>query len=323
MTAGAEAAGKIGPEGSPRRGVARGGRADLDLYLLLALPLAFLLVFRYVPLYGISIAFKDFNLFTGRDAFDSIVKSPWVGLANFRRVFGTPDFLQVLLNTVIISFYKIAFLFPIPILVAVLLNEVRIVPFKKAVQTVIYLPHFLSWVIVGGMFLGILGIDGVVNRAVTALGGRPVRFFMDASVFRGLLVFTSGWKETGWSTILYLAAITSIDTQLYEAAEMDGAGRFRQALHVTVPGILNIVVFLLILRIGNLLSADFDQILVLYNPLVYKVADVIPTYVYRIGLGQMDFVTGTAVGLFNSVVSFTFILSANFLSKRLVGRSIW
>lgn len=246
-----------------------------------------------------------------------------MGLKNFENIFSRSEFVSALFNTLLISVYKIIFLFPLPIFVAILLNELRSRKLKKSVQTVIYIPHFLSWVIVGSMFFSILNADGMVNQLVSSLGMEKISFFMDTSLFRGLLIFSAGWKETGWGTIIYLAAITSIDPSLYEAATIDGAGRWTKMAHITLPGISFTIVFMLILKIGNLLSADFEQILVMYNPMVYSVADVIPTYIYRVGMGQMDFTLGTTVGLFNSITSFILIFSASLASKKLVGRSIW
>lgn len=309
---------------APRPATLRYFRRNYDLYLLLLPGIAYLLLFKYAPLYGLLIAFKDYDIFAGDNPLHSIFVSTWVGGENFRRVMGSPAFIRVLSNTVIISAYKLVFLFPLPIMLALLLNEVRSIHLKRAFQTVVYLPHFLSWVIVSGLFLNLLSGTGIVNQVLMALGReRPLYFFMESSLFRGLLVFTDGWKSIGWGSIVYLAAITGVDPQLYEAAIVDGANRLRQTISITLPGILPTVVLLLILNIGNLLQAGFEQVLTMYNPLVYDVADIIQTYVYRIGLGQLNFSLGTSVGLFNSVVAFVMIVSANSFSKRAVGRSIW
>ena len=288
-----------------------------EYYILLLPALALVVLFQYVPLYGLQIAFKDFNIFVG------IKDSPFVGLAHFSRVFNDSYFYRVLGNTLIISLYKLVFLFPLPIILAILLNEVKSALFRRSVQTVVYLPHFLSWVIVSGLFVSILGTDGVVNQAITPFVDRPIRFLMDRNWFRSVLVFTEGWKGIGWSAIVYLAAITGIDPQLYEAAIVDGASKFRRIWHITLPGISPTIILLLILNIGSLLEAGFQQILVMYNPMVYSVADIIGTYFYRVGLGQMNFSYGAAVGLFNSVVAFLLIIIGNQIAKRLVGRSIW
>ncbi|MDF2652980.1 MAG: protein lplB, partial [Paenibacillus sp.] len=291
---------------------------DWDLYLALVPGIAFLLLFKYTPMYGIIIAFKDFNIFDGMAA------SEWVGLKHFEKLFSSESFLNVFQNTLIISLYKIVFLFPLPIIVAILLNELKNMAFKKGIQTVIYLPHFLSWVIVSGLFIDMLSINGgIVNRILIGLGGEPIRFFLDSDIFRSVLIFTAGWKEVGWSTIVYLAALTSIDPQLYEAAKIDGANRWKQTLHITLPGLIPIILLMFILRLGNILEAGTEQILVMYNPGVYNVADVIGTYVYRIGLGNQDYSFSTAVGLFDSVIAFFLILSGNALSRKYLQRGIW
>nr|WP_246068079.1 ABC transporter permease subunit [Paenibacillus thermoaerophilus] len=278
----------------------------------------FLLVFKYTPMYGLIIAFQDFSIFRG------ISGSEWVGLKHFEKLVHNDQFLQVLTNTVLISLYKLIFLFPAPIVLAILMNELRVMVFKRTVQSIVYLPHFISWVIVGGLFVNILSVNGgIVNTILGKFGIGPIPFFLDQGIFRSLIVFTEGWKEIGWGTIVYLAAITSIDPQLYEAARMDGANRFRQMLHVTLPGMASTIVLMLILRLGHMLEAGTEQILVLYNPVVYNVADVIGTYVYRIGLGASDYSFSTAVGLFESVVGFALVVSGNAFCKKFLGRSIW
>lgn len=293
-------------------------RKEWDLYLMLIPGLAFLFIFKYTPMYGLIISFQDFSIFRG------IADSPWVGLKHFERLINTDQFFDVLRNTVLISLYKLIFLFPAPVLIAVLLNEIRKMMFKRVVQSVIYLPHFISWVIVSGLFINLMSINGgIINTIIGKLGGEPIAFFLDESVFRSLLVGTEGWKEVGWGTIVYLAAISSIDPQLYEAARMDGANKFQQMRHVTLPGMASTIVLMLILRLGNMLEAGTEQILVMYNPVVYNVADVIGTYVYRVGLGASDYSFSTAVGLFESVVAFALIITGNTLCKKYLGRSIW
>lgn len=280
--------------------------------------IVFLLIFKYTPMYGIIIAFKDFNIF------DGLAASPWVGWANFERLVNSTEFLRVFRNTLIISLYKIVFLFPLPIIMAILMNEIKNMMFKRSVQTIVYLPHFLSWVIVSGLFIDLLSTNGgLVNKLIEQLGGKPIAFFMDTSVFRSLLITSAGWKEVGWGTIIYLAAITAIDMQLYEAAKIDGAGRFRQIWHITVPGLVPIIMLMFILRLGNILEAGTEQILVMYNAIVYGVADVIGTFVYRVGLGQQDYSFTTAVGLFDSVIGFTLIITGNYLSRKFLKRGIW
>ncbi|MGG3311385.1 MULTISPECIES: ABC transporter permease [Paenibacillus] len=291
---------------------------EWDLYLLLVPGILFILLFKYTPMYGITIAFKDFNIFTG------FADSPWVGWKHFEKLFTSPDFAQVFKNTVIISFLKIVILFPLPIIIALMLNELRNMVFKRTVQTVIYLPHFLSWVIVGGLFIDLLSTNGgIVNKLLVFLGMEQIAFFLDNSVFRSVLITSAGWKETGWSTIVYLAAFTMIDPMLYEAAKIDGAGRWKQLWHITLPGIAPIIVLMFILRLGNVLEAGTEQILVMYNPVVYQVSDVIGTYVYRQGLGNQDYSFSTAVGLFEAVISFTLVIMGNAMSRKYLQRGIW
>jgi putative aldouronate transport system permease protein len=220
--------------------------------------------------------------------------------------------------------YKIVFLFPLPIIVAILMNELKNIIFKRSIQTIIYLPHFLSWVIVSGLFIDLLSTNGgIVNKMIVALGGEPIRFFLDSSIFRSVIVASAGWKEVGWGTIVYLAALTGIDPQLYEAARIDGANKWKQTLHITIPGLVPIILLMFILRLGSILEAGTEQILVMYNPSVYNVADVIGTYVYRIGLGDQDYSFSTAVGLFESVIAFILIVSGNALSRKFLQRGIW
>ncbi|WP_282943325.1 ABC transporter permease subunit [Paenibacillus sp. RC67] len=288
------------------------------MYILLVPGLIFLFLFKYAPMYGIVIAFQDFNIF------DGISGSKWVGLEQFSKLIKSEEFIQVFLNTMLISMYKIVLLFPIPIVVALLLNEIRRMFFKRTVQTIIYLPHFLSWVIISGLFINILSPSGgLINQMIAWLGMEPISFLLDNDFFRSVVVFTAGWKEVGWNAIIFIAAISGIEQEQYEAAAIDGAGRIKQMWYITLPGILPTIVLMFILRIGHLLDAGTEQILTLYNPVVYQTGDVIGTYVYRIGLGKMDYSFSTAVGLFNSVVGFLLIVFGNMLSKKLLQRSIW
>jgi putative aldouronate transport system permease protein len=293
-------------------------RTNYDLYLLLVPGLLFLLLFKYAPMYGIVIAFQDFNIF------DGFTGSEWVGLAQFVKLIHSEEFFQVFRNTLFISIYKIVLLFPIPILIALFLNEVRRAWFKRTVQTIIFLPHFLSWVIISGLFINILSPSGgLVNNFIQLFGGKPISFFLDNDFFRSVVVFTAGWKESGWNAIIFIAAIAGIEQEQYEASAIDGAGRIRQMLHITLPGIMPTVILVLVLRLGHLLDAGTEQILTMYNSVVYETGDVIGTFVYRQGLGQQDYSFSTAVGLFNSVVGFILIVLGNELSKKLVKRSIW
>jgi len=300
-------------------------RKNYDMYLLLIPGLIYAVVFKLLPLLGISIAFVDYNMFAGSNPIQAILKSDFVGWKNFARVFRKTEFLQALRNTFIISFMKIGCVFPLPIIFALIIHSVSAMRFKKVVQTIIYLPHFFSWVVVSGIFMSILSSTGIVNTAMKNWGliDEPVLYFMDQKIFRWLLVFTDAWKEVGWSTIVYLAALTGVDQELYEAAVIDGARKLQQLIYITLPSILSTIILMLVLRVGSIMDAGFGQILVMYNPTVYKVADIIQTYVYRIGLGKMDFSLGTAVGLFNSVVALVLVLGTNMITRRLSGKSAW
>lgn len=300
-------------------------RRNFDLYLLLIPGLIFMIIIKILPILGVSIAFVDYNIYAGDNPIDSIFQSEFVGLDIFRSLFQKEEFIQAFRNTLVISVMKIAILFPLPIILALLLNSVRVQTFKKVTQTVLYLPHFLSWVVVGGIFLSLMGTSGVINNTLRQLGiiHEPIRFFMDNSIFRWVLIITEGWKEIGWSSIIYLAALAGVDPELYEPATVDGANGFQRMIHITLPGILSTIILMLTMRVGSVLDAGFTQILVLYNPTVYQSADIIQTYTYRIGLGQMNFSLGTAVGLFNSVIAFVLVISTNFISRKTLGKSIW
>ena len=275
-------------------------------------------IFQYAPLYGIQIAFKDYIFRLG------IWDSPWVGFDNFRSLFSIASFKQVLLNTIIISFYKLIFGFPAPILFAILLSEIRFGRFKKTVQTISYLPHFVSWVVLGGLFMQLLSpSSGPVNMALSAMGIKPIYFLADASWFRFILVVTSIWKSVGWSSIIYLAAITGVDPELFEAAAIDGAGRLRRIASITLPSIVPVITIMFIFASGSIINDDFDQIFNLYNPSVYKVGDVLGTYIYRVGLIDMKYSFSAAVGLFKNIIAFTLIVVTNSITKRINEYGIW
>lgn len=292
-------------------------RRNWDLYLLVLIPAATLIVFSYIPMAGIVLAFKDYKVFTG------IWGSKWVGLKHFETMFTHYKFGQVFTNTVLINLYKFIFQFPVPIILALLLNEVRIAALKRGVQTLVYLPHFLSWVVVAGLFFDILGMDGLLNKAIVAFGGEKVLFLSNAKYFRSLLVVSTMWKESGWSTIVYLSAITAIDPMLYEAAAVDGAGRIRQAFSITLPNIINTITFIIILRASSILSSDTEQVMMFYKPIVYDVGDVLGTYVYREGILGQKYSYTTAVGLFGSLFGMIMMLSANKMSRKYTGIGIW
>lgn len=288
------------------------------LYIMLAIPMVMLFIFHYIPMYGILIAFKNFSPGLG------IWDSPWNNFEHFKRLFDDFLFLRALQNTVVISLLKLIIVFPAPIIFAILLNEVKNEKFKKVSQSISYLPHFMSWVILSAMVIEVFSPQrGIINFFITLVGGDPINFMSDKASFIPILILTDMWKEVGWGAIIYLASIASIDPQLYEAAEMDGAGRFHKMIHVTLPSIMPMVIILFILRLGSVLNAGFDQILNLYNPLVYEVADIIDTYVYRSGLEQFQFDYATAVGLFKNVVGIILILSANAIIRRKSEHGIW
>ncbi|TVQ17059.1 MAG: sugar ABC transporter permease [Spirochaetaceae bacterium] len=288
------------------------------LYVFLLPGLAMLFVFNYIPMYGVVIAFKEFSLVRG------IMASPWVGFQNFQYLFQSDSFYRVFRNSVLISLYRLLWGFPAPILLAILLNEVRGTLFKRGVQTIIYLPHFISWVVIAGLVANFLSPSrGIVNHVIRSLGGTPIAFLQRAEYFRSVIVLSEIWKTAGWGTIIYLAAMSGIDPQLYEAAIIDGAGRIARIRHITMPGIMSTVVVLLILRMGHVLRNGFEQIFLLYSPLVYSVADVFETYTYRVGLLEGRFAFATAVGLFQSFIGLALILATNRLAKKYGEGGLW
>ena len=293
------------------------------LYLMLVPGLFFLFIYKLLPLWGLQIAFKNYKIFAAETPWKAIAESSWVGMKHFEKLFASSQFAKVLRNTLEINFLKILWLFPIPILCAILLNEIRHAFYQKLCQTLIYVPYFFSWVLIFGIFYSLLGSYGIVNTLIDTAGGARINFFGDQSIFRSVLVFTEGWKEVGYNTVIYLAAITGIDITLYEAAKVDGANKFAQIWHITLPGLLPTIILMLIMKVGYILTTGFEQVLVFYSPPVYDVADIIETYVYRIGLGQANFSLATALGLFNAVVAFVLIVGANTVSKKTLGRSIW
>ncbi|MFS0723128.1 ABC transporter permease [Paenibacillus sp. 1P07SE] len=286
-------------------------------YHIMLLPgLALLFVFSVIPMFGIVIAFQDFQPTRG------IFRSDWVGWENFEYMFALPDSRIVFVNTVIIASFKIVFGMAVPFIFALLLHEVISRKFKRVVQTIVYLPHFMSWVILSGILINLLSLEGVVNQMVRLFGGEPIMFLQSNTWFRVILVSSDVWKEFGFNTIIYIAALTSINTNLYEAAAIDGANRFHRLLYITIPGLLPTVILLATLSLGNVLNAGFEQILNLYNPIVYQTGDIIDTYVYRAGLQEIQYGLATAVGLLKSVVSFlliaiSYLLAARFANYRI------
>lgn len=288
------------------------------LYILLIPCVLYFFIFNYIPMYGIIIAFKDFNFVKG------IMGSKWIGLDNFRYMFKLGDFYQVFWNSLYLSFLRLIFGFPFPILLALFLNEIRHPGFKKVTQTLIYLPHFISWVVVGGIIVQFLSPTwGAVNLILKSLGLKTVFFMADPSCFRPIVVLSSIWKESGWGTILYLAAMSAINPELYEAAALDGAGRVKRMWHVTLPCIRSTIVILLILNIGHLMSNGFEQVFVLQNPMNLSVSEVFETYTYRIGLLGGRFSFSATVGLFTSVIGLLLLVISNKISKFLGEEGVW
>jgi len=295
------------------RAVWREYRKSKYLFIMLVPTLIWYAVFHYGPLYGIQLAFKDFSPMKG------IWASAWVGWEHFNFLFfQSPDFMRIFRNTVIISLYNLVFGFPAPIILALLLNEIRFGMFKKIAQSISYIPHFFSWVVLAGIVTVMLSPSaGPVNYILSLFGAEPIYFLADSNYFRPTLVITGIWKEIGWGTIIYLAALAGVDPSLYEAAKMDGANRFRQIWNITIPSILPVITIMFILQLGGILNAGFDQIFNLYNPAVYDVADIIDTYVYRAGILGAQFGLTTAVGLFKNIIGITLVLTTNYIVKKL------
>lgn len=291
---------------------------ELPLHLLVLPSLVLVIVFSYIPMSGIVIAFQKFSPTKG------FFGSPWVGLDNFKYVFELPGTMQVIWNTVIIACMKIVAGLIVPVSIALLLNEIRISFVKRGIQTLIYLPHFLSWIILGGILIDILSPStGIINQLLTAVGIDPIFFLGDNRWFRYVLVASDVWKEFGFSTIVYLAALTNVSPILYEAAVIDGATRWKQTIYITLPGILPIVILMTTLSLGNVLNAGFEQVFTLYNSTVYDTGDILDTLVYRIGVIDAQYSVATAVGLFKSVVSLVFISVSYLLAYRLAGYRIF
>ncbi|MDG0813603.1 ABC transporter permease [Cohnella rhizosphaerae] len=288
------------------------------LYLLMVPGVCYYLVFHYLPLGGLLIAFQDYNLMKG------IWGSPWVGVQHFEAFLTSPDFPRLMKNTLILSVYRIVFGMPADIILALALNEIRVRWYKRVVQTITYGPYFLSWVIVYGLTFAFLAPNaGNVNVWLTDQGHSPIAFFTTEAYFRPMLILTDMWKSTGFGAIIYLAALSTINPEQYEAAVVDGASRWRQLWHVTLPGIREVFVLLLILRIGHILDAGFEQVYIFLNARVYAVGDIIDTWVFRAGIEQLDFSKGVTTGLFKSVIGFVLVWAANRFAKKMNGSGIW
>ncbi len=293
-------------------------RKNRAIYLMVLPVVLYFFIFKYFPMYGAVIAFKDFSPAKG------IWGSDWVGFQHFKDFFQSYYFIRVLRNTFLISFYNLIFGFPAPIILAILLNEIRQKLFKSIVQTVSYLPHFISIVVISGLIIDFTNRGGIVNSIIMFFGGQDSALMNNAENFRTIFVSTSVWQELGWSSIIYLAALSGINPELYEAVRVDGAGRFRQIWSVTLPGLIPTIMILLILRIGGLMEVGFEKVVLLYNPNTYETADVISSFVYREGLAQgNDYSYTTAVGLFQSMINFILLISANSISRRFSGSRLW
>lgn len=288
-----------------------------SLYLLVIPVIAFYIMFKYKPMYGALIAFKDFTPIKGFDG------SEWVGVKHFARFFSSPYFGRLIKNTFLLSFYNLLFGFPAPIILALMLNEVKNTTFKKITQTVTYLPHFLSLVVICGMVTDFSLTNGLFNNIIEFFGGTRTPLLQYEENYRTIYVISGIWKEVGWGTIIYLAALAGIDMQLYEAAKIDGANRWKQTIHVTLPGITPQIVILLIMKIGNLMSMGYEKTILLYNPAIYDTADIISSYVYRVGLLNAEWSYSTAIGLFNSLINCILVISANYISKKTTENSLW
>ncbi|CAG7604626.1 putative multiple-sugar transport system permease YteP [Paenibacillus solanacearum] len=288
------------------------------LYFLSLPGIIYFIIFKYVPLFGSIIAFQDYNIFNG------IAGSKWVGLEHFRRMFAHYDFLNILKNTLLIGLYDLVLAFPAPIVLALLLNELRLVLYKRVLQTVVYMPHFLSWVIIGGIAVGVLSPStGVVNQLISALGFDPVYFLGEESWIRTVLIGSGIWRDSGYGTIIYLAALAGINPDLYEAAEVDGANRWRQTISITIPALLPTIMILFLLHIGKFLDFGFERVFVFLNPLNKTNGEILDTYIYTVGLLGQQFSYTTAIGLFKSVVGLMLVVIGNYLSKKTTGESLY
>lgn len=290
---------------------------DKYLYLIFVLPCLYFVVFHYIPMYGVTLAFKDFDVSRG------ILDSPWVGLKHFQEFFSNPYSYKLIWNTVILRLWHLCFGFPMPIILALLLNELTHEKFKRFVQSSSYLPHFISLVVVCGMIVSFLSTDGIINNIVKFFGGKPFPWIMAPEWFRPIYILSGIWQEAGWTSVIYLAALTAINLELYEAAAIDGANRWQRLIHITIPGILPTIMVMLLLRIGQFLAIDYQKVLLLYTGATYETADILGTYIYRRGILGADFSFATAVGFFQSLVGLVFITITNWISKRTTETSLW
>lgn len=294
-----------------RKGVGYYLRRDWILYLMLFIPITYYIVFKYLPMYGVTIAFKDYNMFKG------VLESPWVGLKYYRRLFKQNEFYRVVRNTLVLNVLDLAFSFPAPIILAVMLSELRSRTFRKISQTILYLPYFISWVVIAAIALQLFSPDsGIINIIIRRLGGNSIPFLTENTHWIVTYVMIGVWQSAGWGSIIFMAAIAGINAELYEAAMMDGAGRLRRIIHVTLPCIRSTIIMMLILKLGGILSISYEKPYLLGNTIVRQVSDVISTYVYRVGLEASNFSMATAVGLMQSVIGMIMILTSNAIANR-------
>lgn len=287
------------------------------LYVMAIPVVLYYLIFHYIPMFGLVIAFQDFKPAKG------ILASNWVGIKHFTDFLTSFYAVRVIKNTLLLNLYEIIFGFPAPIILALLLNEVKNNFHKRTIQTISYMPHFISLMVICGIIVDFTTSSGVVNDIIAFFGGERLNLLNDKNLYRPIFVSSSIWREVGWGSIIYLATLSSIDPSLYEAAIIDGAGRFKQLIHITLPSLVPTIAILFILRIGNIMNMGFEKVILLYNPLTYETADVISSYLYRRGLQESNYSFGTAVGLFNSVINFTILLTANTISRKFVKESLW
>lgn len=289
-------------------------RKDKGLYFIALPGILYFLLFHYAPMYGIVIAFKDYNIYRG------VFASEWIGFDNFQTLFNMSGFRRALRNTIIIAFYQLVFAFPAPIILALMINEVKNVVYKKFVQTSVYLPHFVSWIVIGGILYAILSpTTGIVKDIAMLFGydGKVINLMGSREYFRGLLIVSSIWKEAGFGTVLYLATIVTIDPALYEAAKVDGARKWDEIWHITLPGLRTTIIILLIFSVGNFLNVGLEQVFALYNPVVYEVSEILDTYLYKLAFQESHYDLATASGIFKSVVGLVLVLMTNYLAKKI------
>lgn len=302
---------------APKTALLRKIKKHSAVYMLFLPTLLFYLIYKYVPMFGNIMAFQDFSVAKG------VTGSEFIGIKHFADFFSNYKFEELLRNTLTISGLTLLIGFPLPIIFALLLNETKNLRFKKSVQTITYMPHFISSVVIVSILNVFVSSDGVINEILVMCGQEPVQFMITPKYFPWIYVFTTIWQQLGWDSIIYISAIAGVDQELYEAARVDGANRFQLVKHVTLPGITSTIVVLLILKVGQLLTVGYEKIILMYNPAIYETADVISTYVYRKGLLETNYGYSTAVSMFNSVCNFVLLLSANFVSKRMSGEGLW